>query len=517
MPISKYYKASSAAEIESCFYNISTGEERQAAQLLNAIMAQPLSSGIPPFCLMLFGADKHYNADDIAKRWSFVVKELKKRNITVLVIASDSDPKYNAAMKCAIKLGNLETPQWFNAEILKEIEYIPVQDTVHIGTKFRNCLLNNKSLRFGRSVVSVCHLKKLIDLFSKDKHDLCETVIDTNDRQNFESVLKITSAKVIDLLRSKVNDSQGTVLYLTVIDKILRSFLDRSLNPLQRIKYIWFATFILRIWKSHIKQSKTQRMATHFISSNCYSCVEINAHALVILMLNLREKKLDHLFKPDLFGSQQCEHTFRQIRSLSSTYSTVTNASMLEILHKMSRVDLMNRISYIDLKHYNFPRVNQQSSSYYPYESNLSNVQLPDRNEIFQEIEMAKLEAVQCASDHGISVKCVNDLFCDINTPNLSSADLQANEPESEIIDYEAQSIENDSEILRLFENLKLNEYSDKIEPSQVDANSLYAVVRDSNGKRLCIKKHSLCWLMDKTTTKLSSDRLIRVMGGRRK
>lgn len=79
MPIVDTNKARSAAEMERCFYNVETGEEKRRASYLNAVMAQPLARGIPAFCLLLFGTVAKYTAADIEKRWRFIRDELKKK------------------------------------------------------------------------------------------------------------------------------------------------------------------------------------------------------------------------------------------------------------------------------------------------------------------------------------------------------------------------------------------------------------------------------------------------------
>lgn len=155
MPIIGFNKASSAAEIEKCFYDIETGREKKQACYLNVVMAQPLAVGIPAFCLLIFGSDAKYTSMDVDKRWAFISDELKKKGITVATFASDSDPKFNAIIKTHLQLGwskinNINFPTWFNANVNSySTKYIPIQDTVHIGTKMRNRILN-KPLKMGK-------------------------------------------------------------------------------------------------------------------------------------------------------------------------------------------------------------------------------------------------------------------------------------------------------------------------------------------------------------------------------
>ena len=71
-------------------------------------------------------------------------------------------------------------------------------------------------------------------------------------------------------------------------------------------------------------------------------CVELNAHALITYVLTIR----DHFhgdfdkFLPWMLGSQTCEKTFRIIRSMSSTFSTVLNFSILGLLRRLHRLNI---------------------------------------------------------------------------------------------------------------------------------------------------------------------------------
>lgn len=153
--------------MELCFYNVETGKEKKRASYLNVVMAQPLARGIPPFCLLLFGTDSKYTSVDIEKRWQFIRAELKTNSIEVLTFATDSDPKFNSVMRNHIKLGqskenNIGFPEWFNADICLT-DYFDIQDTVHIGTKARNRMLN-ATMKMGEYDISVAHIESVMQL-----------------------------------------------------------------------------------------------------------------------------------------------------------------------------------------------------------------------------------------------------------------------------------------------------------------------------------------------------------------
>lgn len=530
MPITGCNQTRSAAEFERCFYDVKTGKEKKRSTNVNVVMAQPLVKGIPAFCLLLFGADGSYTAEQVQKRWKFIVSELRKNGIEVITFSSDSDSRYNSVMRRHLNLGRQNEvssgfPAWFNTEFSFDTDYIPVQDMFHIGTKFRNGMLN-KSMKFGKHNISVKHLEYVVTKFTKEKHKLCMSTVNPKDRMNVDSVIRICDEKVISLL-SLVTGSEGTVLFLKILNKILRSFLDITLTVLERIRYIWFAVFILRIWREFIVCSKYYTLDKHFLTTNCYSCVEINAHSLVILVLYLRERKLDHFFHPEMFSSQQCESIFRQIRSLSSTYSTVTNCNVLELIQKISKIELQNQISHIKLKNFHFPRIGKPSRSYYPFidrngQNQYQNVtQLPSQNEIIEEIELAKMEAIEFAESMGVSLETPNEYVCKIKNTELNHCDtdiealqeclnnIVINEDNSSTATTTENNIDED--ILQLFSDINLREYSEKINIDNIDENSIYIKVRNNEGKLFCVKKNTLCWILDKSTSKLSSDRLVRV------
>lgn len=518
MPTIAFYKARNAREFEESFFNRTSNQPNIVSSEVICIMAQPMVSGVPPFCLGMFGTDKKFTAYNVMCRWKYIVEQLKRVNITVLSIGSDSAQQYNAVMRRMLRFGpnkSPELPEWFNAEF-KDLVFLPFQDPIHVGTKYRNRFLN-RDLHFGNYVISKNHISHLISTVTKDKHNIPDSALDGKDRQNFKSVLQICDEKVIRLLMSNVELCEGTVLYLTVISRFLRAFLDFQLKPLERIRNIWFGTFILRIWKMFIKNSNEYKVKDAFITNNCYSCFEINSHALVILIVQLKQNNLDHLFKTELIGSQPCEAHFRQIRSMTSTYSTVVNCSMLEIIQRTSRIELLNQISHIEMPQFRFPRTeNHKPSSYFPQKAADSNsFLLPTLDEIIQEIEYAKIEALNYAKKLGVT--CSSRLMCDITSCDQIGTARQNNLTDNihgnSNTSTSTSTASADNEVLKFYKNLQLKEFSEKIDLTTITENSPYVVVRNTDGKRICVKKHSLCWLMAQSTPKATSDRLRRVMG----
>ena len=84
--------------------------------------------------------------------------------------------------------------------------------------------------------------------------------------------------------------------------------------------------------------SKEYSIQSNFIIENSYSCIELNAHSLILLLQTSR--KSGHSFLPWLYGSQSCENLFRIVRSMCSTFSTVVNFGMLGLLRRLHRLQI---------------------------------------------------------------------------------------------------------------------------------------------------------------------------------
>lgn len=57
-----------------------------------------------------------------------------------------------------------------------------------------------------------------------------------------------------------------------------------------------------------------------------------------------RSDKSPESLMPWLFSSQPCERFFRQTRSMTSTYSTIVNFDMLDLLNRQLRIQTINHI-----------------------------------------------------------------------------------------------------------------------------------------------------------------------------
>lgn len=286
-----------------------------------------------------------------------------------------------------------------------------VQDPTHIITKLRNFILKTRSatqlLPFGdKYFIQLDHLKSLLTTFSKCEHLLSATALNPTDRQSFSTALKMCNERVADLLRANVENSEGTIKCLEIMRNVMSAYMEKDIPPLERVRKMWFSLFIVRLWREYILKSKNFKLKDNFLTSNCYYCIELNAHSLVLILVYLKENSLLNMFIPLHYSSQPCESLFRQVRSYTSTYSTVANCSVKEILGRLTRIQLQADIAVNYSEDFTFPRSISAHMG--------QKLELPTRAEIYEEIEKCKIDALEYAERIGLvkENRCKKEIPC---------------------------------------------------------------------------------------------------------
>lgn len=500
MPISLYFKARNIHEILEHF-----SADNAISSLVNVVMAQPLGDA-QPFCLMMFGSDNKYSVQDVSNRWQYITRELGKLNIQTLTISSDSDPRYNGAMKKLSNLGHTSSCisfDWFCAGARNTDKTFYVQDLPHIGTKLRNFFLRTSykkvKLPFGsKHSIELKHLYYLLDHFTKDKHQLTASILNPIDKQNFESVLRMCDEKVTCLLQC-VKNSKGTIWFLETIRDVLDSYMCPNLPPLQRIQKLWYRIFCIRLWRRYISSHRKYCVEDNFLTANCYTCIELIGHSLIQIIIHLRSINRPDLFLPFLFGSQQCESIFRKLRSFTSTFSTVANCSVKEMCGRVSKIELQNEIIHMTSSQFEYPRLATKDVPKKSFE-------LPSMQEIIGQIEQCKSLTLETALEFKLCTKKdVDD--SDIFTCKIS--------PYVHKVTKKSRLMLNTIPITtKQLEVSDLNGICLKNFPAKtkIEENSPFVELYFENQlHRTVVKKTSLCWLLRKDWQRVSNDRLRRV------
>lgn len=319
----------------------------------------------------------------------------------------------------------------------------------------------------------------MINTVGKDRHFLTNSTLSPNDRQNFQSVRRMCSQEVIGLLREKVKYSDGTIQYLNIIRDVIDAFMDKDLKYLQRVRKMWYSIFLIRIWRQSIIASKEYTLQNNFLTSNCYSCIELNAQSLILILLHLKKINRPELFLPHLYDSQPCESTFRQFRSMTTAYSTITNCSMKEALSRISKIDLQNDIMQATSPDFIYPRLKKPTDS-------APNVdcELPTAEQIFNEIFLSRRIAIVTATKLGLISKGFQSdsiLQCKIKP--------YAAEVKSKLKPMNTQTVAGNSFKMPNLKNIQLKNYEGKLK-HVIDENSPYVEIKSATGKRVIVKKH---------------------------
>lgn len=499
MPIPFSFPARNADEISYYFES-----NEPLAGFVNVVMAQPLAD-VAPFCLIIFSSANDYTTDIVINRWKFITNELQKQNISVICISSDSDPRYNSSMRKISQLGCssglFPNGTWFSSGSNTDLP-VCIQDPPHLATKCRNQLLKTKNghrkLRFGsRYYISIEHLERLMQTRPKDEHWLTPSDLHPVDKQNYPSVLKICDSRVINLLNKYIPESKGTAMFLQIIRDNIDTFYNRQLTPLQKIEKLWYNIFILRIWRKYVISTRNLSLEKNFLTQNCYSCFEINAHSIVRLAIYLKENNLpSNCFSLHLLDSQPCEGFFRLLRSMSPYSSIVVNFSMKEILHRVNRINLQHDITLNDT--FVFPRAKNYNANDSPH------FELPTTLEIYSQIEQCKLKAIKNAKELG--------LYCNNEEIGSLSCKLPTWKPKKSVVVTNQNKTNIIKPISLMSNRMYLKNFAHKFVNKTVDETSSYVEMHPKNrNDRMIVKKTSLCWALSKTNVKLSSDRTIRV------
>lgn len=178
-------------------------------------------------------------------------------------------------------------------------------------------------------------------------------VTDIKDAMNYDRAEKLCSSGVYNLMNSE--QELGTKLFLKMATCVNDAFVKSSSSPEERLHKSYYALFFCRLWRKHTVTTRGRTLKDDFLSSNAYTCLEINVHNLLKFLVLTREMGKPELFLPFLANSQVCEELFRHFRSMSSTDYTTINFDILELLHRVRRTEKIEEIkNKIDISVHNF-------------------------------------------------------------------------------------------------------------------------------------------------------------------
>ncbi|KAK3908792.1 Cell adhesion molecule 2 [Frankliniella fusca] len=405
-------------------------KEEITSNFAYVLMAQPLGTQAAPFCL-----------------------STAKEGIQIRGFASDVDSKLLHAMRYRTFTSNPKSNwKWFEGD--KLVKNIVMQDFVHILVKLKTRLLKPSCILPAgpKYVASSGHILELKNNFPKELHDLSDKIFDSKDKMNFESAAKLCSKSVSDLLtEGNISCSSGTKLYVDMMRETFNACASPSLTPLERIELLWKWVIFLRIW-------------------------QLNAHALIQSVILNREHETPHLFRPWLYSSQPCESLFRMFRGMSTTFNTVVNFSMLDMIYRLRRIDFMAE-AY---------KANE-------YAVNMKLIKHPLRqippSTMAQVVHESSLESEEIDDE---------EIDNDVAETNEDIGEALESDSEEETEINEDLAISSSPTSIRMYDNI------------EVTPTSPFVRVKLDNGDKTVIRKSTYCWRLSCGDTKLSSDRVVK-------
>jgi hypothetical protein len=238
------------------------------------------------------------------------------------------------------------------------------------------------------------------------------------------------------------------------------------------------------------------------------------------------------MFVPWLWSSQPCEKLFRSTRSMTTTYSTVVNYSILDIIHRLNRIQVLQNIT-VDLQDkIHFPRekssrLGSSAINGNPNFENLSDHELDDVvGKSFREasalanslgmttpLDMNEYPSIFPLND--VQIESEEDTFLDENIIYGDNDDLIQDDT---FLNTDSSEAESDmtaiSEKLISGGELNLKDFSNKTDSFQNEKGQ-FLKIRTPSGAALTIKKKSLVWFLSDKRYRISADRILRVRDAR--
>jgi hypothetical protein len=408
----------------------------------------------------------------------------------------------------------------------------------------------------------VSHEKKL-------EHNLVKTDLNPKDKQNFLSCKKISSQNVLELLKQK-KETHATYVYLQLLQYIITAYIETNTSIEDRLYYSWAVAFVCRMWRISLKYNssikktllnedpseRNKRKNRYFITTQAYHSIEINCHNLLFLIMLVKQNDLpEEALNVFLFSSQPCESMFRNARALSGIYRTAVNFTMADFLHRSKKLSILNEIKYSQGWNENdqliqFPIHHKKKKIDRDILSNTIDINTIDvENIILAAFEHAKqlisnldmspvLNRYNAFDLNGLSSKTRATIRFNVNSNDYFLNDLDAlsnceceyeSDSDSEDEITESSDVNGDFVVDEEDQGVIMIPSHDELKTEKMTFNgirifdNINPMLKNSyfriqiNGKNKYIHKQTCCWMLTDEATRLSADRLSRIIKASKK
>jgi hypothetical protein len=283
----------------------------------------------------------------------------------ILGWSSDGASPFMKAMKIVSELGSLgsrdrdvncptEFKPFYRANIYPL--YNPFQDSVHIAVKMLRCLALRQLIMGYGAIASMSQISNLQNRYGGKSARMSTGLnagdtTENKDRMNYAVADRMSKVRVTSLLN--VNDEspeeEATKTFLQLIRHVIDAYIDEETEVNDRLFSALFCDFFTRCWRETLgvlieRNHLGASMARNFVTQNVETCIVLNSHSLLSFLINCRDNSKPELFLPSLTGSQSCENTFEALRSMSTTNSTVVNFDVLDVVRRVKRLNLLQKL-----------------------------------------------------------------------------------------------------------------------------------------------------------------------------
>lgn len=479
LPFINFHKANSAKNI----FNSITKYEK--ANYIQVILAQPNVPGAKTFLLGAYFTNNTFTELDVSNRLTYIIEEFSNYDIKLLGFGSDGDIRLFNVQKKLIQFG--EVSRFGMIELCGNLmaENLGTQDTFHILKRFKN-LMNDfaRVMQIGNHIISVNHLIIMYKKFDKSLHGIVQSDLDVTDFMNYDCIYKITNERVLNLLRT-MDSTQGTVIYLELIQCGLKAFVEHNTSISERLFNAVYLISILRFWKQNVIKKKLK--SESFITSSCYEGLEMNLLWLIRLILDKRANNISEN------SSQQCESEFRHIRSLTGVQSTQINCSPKIFLSRLHKIELCERIMFELKNDISFPIIEEREERHRRENEDI------DRTEIDIIIESGIFAATEKAKEVGVYYEemSLNDLLKSSSRRNKN----QTSPLNSQFVTSQAILESDDEDCELIDENLIFQ----NVEFLGTRSSNGCLTIKEGDTTRV-VRKDQLVWMLENNKIHVNTD-----------
>lgn len=272
--------------------------DKQLATQVEVYLLVPLVPRMPPYILGVFAQSGSQTAETVQRRLTIAREEVEKHGSLVVGWAADGASAHFKIMRdlrsgtpgapsvaipnVPVLLGDATTISLpaRNATFLGEtfsMPLTPIFDPVHLCNLLRNApLRKGAAMAVGNYPIDLLCLRRQI--IAKLGAEGLEARLgvrfsdwEVTDRMNYAAAQRLFSTKLLSYVETEFNGAEhrganlhtamflcsslyvGTVFFLRLGNRLLRSYLDPQLTPLERVTSAFYAMFTTEVWYSDVK------------------------------------------------------------------------------------------------------------------------------------------------------------------------------------------------------------------------------------------------------------------------